>query len=73
MKDLIFGFLSEVVQMDMTNPHDIPFAMPLMMACMVGGLIGFAIVSSIKDEQREDRKDRMEIHNDQFLRPLEKK
>ena len=73
MKDLIFGFLSEVVQMDMTNPHDIPFAMPLMMACMVGGLIGFAIVSCIKDEQREDRKDHIEIHNDQFLRPLEKK
>jgi len=55
MKDLIFGVLSSIFQMDMTNPHDIPFAMPLMMACLIGGTIGFTIVRLIGNEQKEDR------------------
>ena len=55
MKDLIFAVFSEIFQMDMTNPHDIPFAMPLMMACFVGGIIGFTLLRFIGNEQKEDR------------------
>ncbi len=55
MKDLIFSIFSTIFQMDMTNPHDIPFAMPLMMACLIGGTIGFTILRFIGNEQKEDR------------------
>ncbi len=55
MKDFILGIFSEIFQMDMTNPHDIPFAMPLMMACFVGGIIGFTLLRFIGNEQKEDR------------------
>ena len=56
MIDFVLGIFSTVLQMDMRNHHDIPFALPLVMASFVGGLIGFTILRFIGNEQREDRK-----------------
>jgi hypothetical protein len=47
--------------MDMRDHHDIPFALPLVMAGTVGGLIGFTILRFIGNEQKEDRK---KTHNE---------
>ncbi len=58
MLDFILGIFSSVFQMDMRDHHEIPFAMPLVMACFVGGLIGFTIIRFIGNEQDEDREAR---------------
>lgn len=55
MIDFVLSIFSSVLQMDMRDHHDIPFALPLLMACFVGGLIGFTILRFIGNEQREDR------------------
>ncbi len=55
MIDFILNIFSSVLQMDMRDHHDIPFALPLVMACFVGGIIGFTIVRFIGNEQVEDR------------------
>jgi hypothetical protein len=39
MIDFFLGIFSEMFQMNMRDHHDMPFAMPLMMACLVGGLV----------------------------------
>lgn len=55
MIDFVLGIFSAVLQMDMRDHHNIPFALPLVMASFVGGLIGFTILIFIGNEQREDR------------------
>ena len=55
MIDFVLGIFSAVLQMDMRDHHNIPFALPLVMASFVGGLIGFTILRFIGNEQREDR------------------
>ncbi|BCG62831.1 MAG: hypothetical protein methR_P0494 [Methyloprofundus sp.] len=54
MIDFFLGIFSTMFQMNMRDHHDMPFAMPLMMACLVGGLIGFIIVKFVVKEQRDD-------------------
>jgi len=56
MIDFMLSIFSSVLQMDMRDHHDIPFALPLVMAGTVGGLIGFTILRFIGNEQKEDRK-----------------
>jgi hypothetical protein len=56
MLDFVLSIFSTIFQMDMRNHHDIPFALPLLMACFVGGTIGFTILRFIGNEQEEDRK-----------------
>jgi len=56
MIDFVLSVFSTVLQMDMRDHHDIPFALPLLMACFVGGIIGFTIVRFINVEQQEDSK-----------------
>ncbi len=60
MIDFVLGIFSVMFQMDMRDTHEIPFAMPLMMACFVGGLIGFTIIRFIGNENEADRKEREE-------------
>jgi hypothetical protein len=55
MIDFVLDIFSTMFQMDMRNHHDIPFALPLLMACFVGGTIGFTILRFIGNEQEEDR------------------
>lgn len=54
MIDFFLNIFSSMFQMNMRDHHEIPFAMPLLMACLVGGLIGFTIVRFIVKEQKED-------------------
>lgn len=54
MIDFFLGIFSTIFQMNMRDHHEIPFAMPLLMACLVGGLIGFSILKFIVKEQKED-------------------
>lgn len=54
MIDFFLGIFSTIFQMNMRDHHDMPFAMPLLMACLVGGLIGYSIVKFIVKEQKED-------------------
>ena len=58
MLDFILSIFSSVFQMDMRDHHEIPFALPLVMACFVGGLIGFTIIRFIGNEQEADREAR---------------
>ena len=57
MIDFVLSIFSSVLQMDMRDHHDIPFALPLIMAGTVGGLIGFTILRFIGNEQKEDRQE----------------
>lgn len=58
MIDFVLNIFSSALQMDMRDHHDIPFALPLVMACFVGGLVGFTIVKFIGNEQAVDREAR---------------
>jgi Na+/H+ antiporter NhaA len=55
MIDFVLSIFSTLLQMDMRDHHDIPFALPLLMACFVGGIIGFTLLRFIGNEQKEDR------------------
>ena len=55
MIDFVLSIFSTVLQMDMRDHHDIPFALPLLMACFVGGMVGFTILRFIGNEEKEDR------------------
>ncbi len=53
MKELIFGFASSILQMNLQDPHDIPFALPLVFAAVLGFIMGFIILTLIGNEKRE--------------------
>lgn len=55
MKDFIFDILTSVLHMNLRDPHDIPFALPLMMAACTGLIIGFVFVTLIDREHKADR------------------
>ena len=54
MIDFVLSFFSTILQMDMRDHHDIPFALPLMMASLVAGSVGFVIVKFIGNEPQEE-------------------
>jgi Na+/H+ antiporter NhaA len=54
MIDFVLSIFSTALSLDLRDHHDIPFALPLLMACFVGGIIGFTIVRLIGNEQKED-------------------
>ena len=54
MIDFFLSIFSSMFQMNMRDHHDMPFAMPLMMACLVGGLVGFIIVKYVIKEQKQN-------------------
>lgn len=56
MIDYILSIFSTVLQMNLRDHHDIPFALPLLMACFVGGIIGFTIVRFIGNEKKQENK-----------------
>lgn len=57
MKELIFGFAESILQMNLRDPHDIPFALPLMLAAMLGFVLGFIFIQLVGNEQRQQRDD----------------
>jgi hypothetical protein len=57
MIDFIFNTLSAFFQMNLRDPHSVPFAMPLMMGATLGLIIGFSILSFIGNEEKKRLKD----------------
>ncbi|MGY6275010.1 hypothetical protein [Methylomonas sp. MgM2] len=55
MLDLIFQFASGILQMNLKDPHDIPFALPLVFAAVLGFVIGFIILQFIGNEKKLDQ------------------
>lgn len=55
MLDLIFKFASSVLQMNIRDPHDIPFALPLVFAAVLGFVMGFILIRFIGNEKKLDR------------------
>ena len=58
MINFVLDIFSAMFQINMRDTHEVPFAMPLLMACMVGGMVGFTIVRMIGNEKEEDREAR---------------
>ncbi|MCK5727818.1 MAG: hypothetical protein KAG10_05240 [Methylococcales bacterium] len=56
MIDFVLSFFSTILQMDMRDHHEIPFALPLMMASLVAGTVGFVIVKFIGNESQDEQK-----------------
>ena len=54
MIDFVLNIFSTILQMDMRNHHDIPFALPLMMASVTGIIIGFTILKFIGNEEETE-------------------
>jgi uncharacterized protein with PQ loop repeat len=54
MLDLMLKFASSILQMNLRDHHDIPFALPLVFAAVLGFVIGFIIIKFIGNEQKED-------------------
>lgn len=50
MIDFVLNIFSTVLQMDMRDHHEIPFALPLMMGAVLGFIIGFTILKFIGNE-----------------------
>ncbi len=55
MLDLIFSFASGILQMNLRDPHDIPFALPLVFAAVLGFVLGFILLQFIGNEQKQQR------------------
>jgi uncharacterized membrane protein YfcA len=54
MIDFMLSIFSSVLNMDMRDHHDIPFALPMVVAGVVGGSIGLTIVHFIGNDNNED-------------------
>ncbi len=54
MIDFVLSLFSSVLHMNMRDHHDIPFALPLMMAAVSGFVIGFVILSFIGNEDKQE-------------------
>ncbi|TXL13812.1 hypothetical protein BMR05_09885 [Methylococcaceae bacterium HT4] len=54
MIDFFLGIFSTMFQMNMRDHHEMPFFYKVMMACLVGGLVGFIIVKYVVKEQKQD-------------------
>ncbi len=55
MLDFMLSIFSGVFQMNLKDPHDIPFAFPLVMAALTGFIIGFTILHFIGNERSPDK------------------
>lgn len=54
MLDLMLKFASSILQLNLRDHHDIPFALPLVFAAVLGFVIGFIILKFIGEEQKHD-------------------
>jgi Na+/H+ antiporter NhaA len=52
MIDFFLSIFSSVLQMDMRDHHNIPFALPLVMGSFLGFIIGFIILKFIGNEEK---------------------
>lgn len=54
--NFMLAIFSKVLQMNLRDHHDIPFALPLVTASFTGFIIGFIILRHIGNEERERNK-----------------
>lgn len=55
MLDLIFNFASGILHMNLRDPHDIPFALPLVFSAVLGFIMGFIMLHYIGNEHKSER------------------
>ena len=53
MLDLILAFFSNILNMNLRDHHDIPFALPLVAISFTGFTIAFIILHFIGNEEKE--------------------
>ncbi len=63
MLDFILDIFSSVLQMNMRDHHDIPFALPLVMGSFAGFTIGFIILRFIGNEQKQAQAEIVNRHH----------
>jgi hypothetical protein len=54
MIDMITGFFSTILGMNLKDPHDIPFALPLMLAAGIAFVNGFVVLHWIDKERKQE-------------------
>ncbi len=57
MLDFIFSIASGILQMNIRDPHDIPFALPLVFSAVLGFILGFIILKLIGNEIKQDHRE----------------
>ncbi len=55
MVDSILNFFSILLQMDLRDHHNIPFALPLLIGCFIAGSVAFVIVKSVDQEHKQNK------------------
>ena len=55
MLDLMLNVLSSVLQVNLRDHHDIPFALPLLMFMFLGFLISLIVLKFIIKEENENQ------------------
>ena len=55
MIDFIFSFASSILHMNLRDPHDIPFALPLLLCAMTGFVIAFIFLQFIGNEHKQEK------------------
>lgn len=53
MIDFLFSVASGILQMNLRDPHDIPFALPLVFSAVLGFVIGFVLLQFIGNENKQ--------------------
>jgi len=64
MLDFMLNIISSVFQMNMRDHHDIPFALPLVMAVILWFIIIFSILNFKSKEQSVDDRPEEQSKND---------
>lgn len=55
MIDFLFAVASKILQMNLRDPHDIPFALPIVFSATIGFVLGFILLQFIGNEQKADK------------------
>lgn len=50
MLEFLFNIASNILQMNLKDPHDIPFALPLVFSAVLGFVLGFILLRFIGNE-----------------------
>jgi hypothetical protein len=54
MLDFIFNFATSILHVNLRDPHDIPFALPLVFCAILGFVSSFIILKFVGNEKKQD-------------------